>query len=97
MPVVGAMFGTYNKNEQNSTVFWRAVRDETGETPNCADRRIAKYLSLARNRSSYNTKATRLSPVREIYVKCIHAWNAWRKNVTTNLNYHPDKEVPQIN
>jgi hypothetical protein len=33
---------------------------------------------------------------REFYVKCLHAWNAWRRGEETSMPYYPDKPAPAI-
>lgn len=101
-PVVAAMFTTMRKSMKAATEFWSAVRDETGPQPTCADRKLAKYLLttgtiVSSGSSSRNPRKKVIkSNNREIFVKCLHAWNAWRKNETTNLNYHADAKVPAI-
>lgn len=95
--VAAAMFDSWRKSQDDATTFWLAVRDETGTNPNNPDRVLAKFLSV----SSVNTgngsrvrRDFRRADPREIYVKCLHAWNAWRKGDTTRLNYHIDSEIP---
>ena len=51
------------------------------------------HFSVGKGGGSNKIKA---APDREFYVKCIHAWNAWRRNETTNLNYYADADVPAI-
>lgn len=95
-PVAAAMMGTWMKNHKAATEFWEAVRDETGVTPDTPDRKLARYLLTTGVDSG--SGARRLRPVtpREMYAKCLTAWNAWRKNEPTNLRYHADKDVPKI-
>lgn len=94
-PVVGAMFDSWNKAKTAATEFWSAVRDESGDSPQKPDRKLARYLLTAGVDMGAGVRS-RLRTVtpREMYVKCLHAWNAWRKGETTNLNYYADKEVP---
>ncbi len=95
-PVVAAMFATHQKVKGPATDFWTAVRDETGSKPDVPDRRLAKFLTGTGVNSGSGVKRARISNPREFYVKCLHAWNAWRKGEPTNLKYYADKDVPSI-
>lgn len=96
VPVVAAMRGTWGKSQKAATDFWMAVRDETGTKPDMPDRKLAKFLfgtkaSVARGTSvpmRFRIQA------KEYYVKCIHAWNAWRKGESSNLNYYAAAKIP---
>lgn len=97
VPVVAAMFMTYQRAKQASTDFWSAVRDATGTTPDTPDRKLEKFLSTTRALGGRSTGSIptryRITP-REYLVKCLRAWNAWRKKETTNLNYSPEHKIP---
>lgn len=92
-PVVGAMFRTWKKSKQAATEFWTAVRDESGSKPDCADRKLAKFLVTSRL-TTKPTSTAKPASQRETFVKCIHAWNAWRSGESTNLNYHASSKSP---
>lgn len=93
VPTVSAMLGTWNRDRGRADTFWTAVRSETGETPSLPDRKLAKYLQSV---ECMKTNSMGQSGYREIYVKCLHAWNAWRKGETTALRYYEDIEIPKI-
>lgn len=95
-PVIAAMYFTWNKSHRDATTFWTAVRDETGDKPGMPDRVLARFLlSTGVDRgTSTQDKKKRGADRRTFLVKCIHAWNAWRRNQTTDLKYHPDAKVP---
>lgn len=95
-PVCAAIFGTYLKAKERALEFWTEVRDETGDTPNLPTRKLARYLLTVGVDTGGGSKRLRPVPPREMYVKCLHAWNAWRKGDNTELKYHPDKDVPAI-
>jgi hypothetical protein len=98
VPVAAAMIGTYLKNKQGATQFWTAVRDETGANPDLPDRKLARWLLTMRVRVSAGAtegKRWRAEP-REFYVRCIHAWNAWRQNKPTDLKYYSESDIPTI-
>lgn len=95
-PVVAAMKLTWDKSQRQSDEFWRAVRDETGASPTCPDRRLAKWLRM----TTVNTGAGGRSVIgrkggqREFFVKCLHAWNAYRRGTPTDLKYHAAAKIP---
>jgi hypothetical protein len=92
---VGAMMGCWLKAKGPAEEFWKAVRDETGKTPTTPDRKLARYLSTT-GMTDHRGAKLKQATAREMYVKCIHAWNAWRRQESTNLNYHPEKDVPSF-
>lgn len=98
MPVVAAMYGGYLKSQRDASAFWAAVRDETGERPDLPDRKLARWLLTATSRIGNRSDKPlryRVSD-REIYAKCVHGWNAWRKGESTNLNYYAEAKLPNI-
>lgn len=97
LPVAAAMFGCWLRDPVAATQFWNHVRDETGPDPKSPDRRIARYLMTTVMRStSRDINDGKAAGNREIYVKCIHSWNAWRKGTTTSLKYYSDKPIPEV-
>lgn len=98
VPVVAAMRGTWGKSQKAATEFWTAVRDETGTKPDMPDRKLAKFLYQTTSSVGNTSKAPQRFRIqtREYYVKCIHAWNAWRKSETTNLNYYATAKIPSF-
>lgn len=98
VPVIAAMRGCWGKSKSAATEFWKAVRDETGENPNLPDRKLAKWLTLMRVKGGGDGRTPSRFKVmpREFYVKCIHAWNAWRKKESTNLQYFAAAKIPSF-
>jgi hypothetical protein len=94
-PVCAAMLACWMKSQTDCKTFWLAVRDETGASPNLPDRRIGKYLALAKANLGRGALGARPVPPREIYAKSISAWNAWRRKESTNLNYYAGKPLPE--
>jgi hypothetical protein len=98
--VITAMLETWQKNKADATKFWSFVRDQTGESPDLPDRKLAKYLLLlygkgSPERSRFSGRTTRVQN-REILCKCIKAWNAYRTNKPTNLKYSQSEGIPKI-
>jgi hypothetical protein len=96
--VVAAMYLTWKKSQKAASDFWTLVRDETGSVPTSPDRMIAKFLNTISIDSGHGARAgaMRKACPREFFVKCIHAWNAWRRNATTDLKYFHNKDIPAI-
>lgn len=92
-PVVAAMFACWSKAKAAATEFWMAVRDETGSRPELPDRKLARWL-VTSTLSQREHSRIRPATIRETYCKSLHAWNAWRKGESTNLNYHPEAKLP---
>lgn len=93
--VVAAMHASYQKSRRDANEFWLAVRDGTGATPKTPDRVLNRFLL---GKAVLGSKTARhssglVSP-REMFVKCLHAWNAWRRDTTTDLKYHAQAKIP---
>jgi hypothetical protein len=96
MAGVAAMLKTWEKDEKDCKEFWESVRDETGATPDTPDRKLAKWLLTSKINRGSGMKSANLTTNKETYAKCIHAWNAWRKDESTALNYYSSKPVPSV-
>jgi hypothetical protein len=94
--VVAAMFACWEKAKGPATVFWTAVRDETGPTPAAPDRKLARYLLTTGVNNGAGANKTRVADGREIYVKSLHSWNAWRRGENTDLRYYAEKPIPKV-
>lgn len=96
-PVVTAMMSTYDRAGPHlAKQFWVSVRDESAADRNDASRTLARYLVRTSLRGGNAKDARKVVPFREMYVKCLHAWNAWRRKETTNLNYFPAADIPEV-
>lgn len=96
--VVAAMYTTWLKSRKAAKEFWQEVRDETGSSPKLPDRVLSRFLLtkvVYKGNGAVSPKAVTAKP-REVYVKCLHAWNAWRRNTTTDLKYHASAKVPAV-
>lgn len=93
--VVAAMFRTWKKSRVACNEFWLAVRDGTGTSPKSPDRILGKFLlSHSVEFASGAASNKKTSGRREMYIKCMHAWNAWRTNTTTDLKYFASAPSP---
>jgi hypothetical protein len=96
--VVRAMMETYDKDWQSAKIFWEDVRDGAELKKNDPALLLKNYLQMTAI-SSNNRKAAPSHEVvtsREMYVKCLHAWNASRSGTKTNLRYLPDAPIPRL-
>lgn len=97
--VVAAMFKTWDRDKDAALKFWLEVRDESGATPEIPTRKLAKWLLLTTIKSkgaSLRETTTEKATTREMFVKCLHAWNAWRKGEPTKLQYYAKAPLPSV-
>lgn len=99
VPVVAAMWATWNKCRKDATDFWSAVIEESGSSPTLPDRKLAKWLTTHTVNSGggarHNAVSTRAAP-REVCAKSIAAWNAFRTGTTTDLKYYANAKMPSV-
>ena len=88
--VVGTMFSTWATSKSLSNEFWRMVNDESSPEPECPTRILAKFLM----KMTLDKNQAMQWPKRAIYVKCHHAWNAWRTGEGTRLKYVHGAPLP---
>jgi hypothetical protein len=97
IPVVAAMKLMYDRSKKQATVFWELVRDETDPVPDAPARRLSRFLlTHGRIRGRQQGPLRYRVSNREFFVKCIHAWNAWRTDTPSNLAYHVNAELPDV-
>lgn len=97
MPVVAAIYSTFVRAPRVADSFWSEVRDDTGAAPSDPTRKLSKFLLLNSGASKRSDGARRHRVKdKEFFVKSLHAWNAYREGVMTNLNYHADAKVPAV-
>ena len=88
--VIGAAFATWAFDESLANEFWVMVYQESGKTKECPTRTLAKFL-----RDIILDKNTKWDS-RALYVKCCHAWNAWRGGRGTSLKYTKGTPLPKL-
>jgi hypothetical protein len=96
LPVMCAIFQTVKKSERAAKMFWIAVRD--GE--NLSKQEPAKKLETYLRENTFNRGMAAVCPkrkagFREMYAKCIHAWNAYRNGSTTDMKFYPNAKLPE--
>ena len=97
-PVIAAMISTYRKCSSGAEIFWEEVRD--GERLSAKDPsfKLRNYLlttSIGYGRGVNANMLNASAAPKEMYAKCIVAWNAYRTDGTTSLKYFAGKETPK--
>ncbi len=98
---VAAMYLTWSKAPRIATDFWQEVRDDTGPSPQSPSRVLSRFLLMTYGRgnslrSRRNLMTARPVQPRELFVKSLHSWNAYRMGEQTRLAYHPNAEIPAV-
>jgi len=88
--VLACMYRSWWAHSEKAMAFWEAVRDKTAPTPSDPTRVLAEWLT---NNTAPSVKRPSM---REFYVRCIHAWNASEKGMSTRLSYVQGAPVPKM-
>jgi hypothetical protein len=93
--VVAAMLMAWEKNQEQTIKFWTDVRNGENLKKTMPAYKLREYL-LSVNLSMRGVQnAKRSVPEREVLVRAIAAWNAFRKGESTALKYFADKPIPR--
>jgi hypothetical protein len=96
-PVASAMMATYDRAPRVAKEFWITVRDESAPDRDDPTRILARFLSKAAMAGGeWVSKSKKPVGFREMYVKCIRAWNAFRTQTTTSLQYRAADPLPTV-
>lgn len=98
MPVVAAIFATWQVSPIAAGEFWTLVNDESHPDVNNPTRFMHRLLNeryLLGSTAKRNDNRKREWDDRAIYAKSIHAWNAWRRNTKTDGKYYADSPLPK--
>lgn len=91
---IAAMYRTYHKDAIAAELFWKLVSDESAPKADCPTRKLARWLLNAKLEADRGVG--RRWDAKAYYTKAIHAWNAWRKGVPTQLKYVPKAAYPNV-
>ena len=97
------MYLTFKQFQKICNEFWLEVRDGTNPDPKRPTRRLQHWLmtgctlgtSTAPRRNGRLNRGNNAER-REAMVRSMHAWNAWRKGVYSDLRYYPDADIPTL-
>lgn len=92
--IAGAMFSTYKIDPIAAEVFWTMVKGDTNNDPDSPTRVLSNFLREANSGRDKAGRSVRWAQ-RAFYVKCLHAWNAFRQGRNTKLNYVAKSALPE--
>jgi len=97
--IFAVMIGCWKKSKDKNIFleFWIKVKDGENLKKGEPAYKLYNFLkdNYASERQSYQNSYRRATE-KEIIVKCIHAWNAFKSNTTTDLKFHGLKPIPKI-
>ncbi len=91
MPIIATVMKTFQVDEKLAREFWMPVFSGVGFEPNSPKKQLYDWLNFGETKS---TKSNQIA--KEIYTRCIRAWNAWRTGKSTNLRWEKDGDLPTI-
>lgn len=94
VPVCAALFATWKTKSPRWSTFWDEVFNETNVDPGSPTRmlsRILHELHAARVKGHPSNSSHRAT-----FVRCLHAWNAYRSGRTTTLRYCSKNPIPEV-
>ena len=97
-PVIAAMIVTFKKCTADAETFWEEVRDGENLKASSPTMKLRNYLLSTNTAFGRGVNAPALNKavgVREMYAKCIIAWNAYRRGDSTQLKFYANKETPK--
>ena len=97
-PVVAAMIVTFRKDPVVAEDFWEEVRDGDGLRKSSPSFKLRDYLraaSVGVGRGVRSPSFSTAASYREMYSKCIVAWNAYRRGDSTQLKFFSGNELPK--
>ena len=94
VPVVQAIYRTYDISEQDANKFWREVKNGENADKGTVEKVFYDYLTTRLLGSGRPKEGfTRVSD-REMLYSCLTAWNAWRKDEKWKPNYKESAGIP---
>lgn len=94
--VAAAMFLTFNRNQKAASTFWTEVRDGSNSDSKNASRVLQRYLLTTVIQSQRANTGMQNDTMHGMFVRSLHAWNAWRINESTALRYYADAPTPAV-
>ena len=97
--VVAAMISTFKKCSADAEIFWEEVRDGDNLKSISPSLKLRNYLlstNCSVGRGVHSPSLNQAATYKEMFSKCIIAWNAYRRGDATSLKYYAEKEVPKV-
>ncbi len=97
VPVAVAAIMTLRVDPAAAKSFWSGLRMGINFSDKDPRRPLRDFL-MATPISAGNIRSKGSASPREITVRCIHAWNAWRRNDSRVMlsKYHQENDVPKV-
>lgn len=95
--VAAAIFLSSRVDREAAMKFWLAVHDGSEQNHRGPSRVLQSFLlNLKIDERARGTNREQRWPPRAIFVKCIHAWNAWRRGAISDLKYYEGSPIPEL-
>jgi len=96
--VTAAMAATFSVSQRDARLFWTEVRDGSNPAPRSPSRVLQKWLlsSAVTMGRGAGMRGRKQDSRRGMFVRCLHAWNAWREGTVTDLKYYDNAKVPAL-
>lgn len=91
--LIAAAYETWRLDRADAELFWTQVVDRSNPDPKHPTRLLGNFMCDGLESDKQRTMPTSWD-TRAYYAKCIHAWNAWRRNVTTKMKYSREAALP---
>jgi hypothetical protein len=88
---MAAIFNTYSKDSIYAKGFWLEVAEDSNPDNTHPTRVLSEFL-----KTQVGLEANRKFSARAVYVKCVHAWNAARRNGKTELKLYQTSKLPDL-
>lgn len=91
---LGGMYACWLVHPAEAMRFFTFVKDDSHEDKKHPSSTLSKHLEFLMSDSE--GKAGKSKGHRELYVKTLHAWNAYCDGRSTDLKYYENKAIPRV-
>lgn len=92
--VVSSMWKMWNINKSDCSKFWTEVQNNSNPNPLSGSRYLRDELYTTTIHGK-TPKRSRLLTPKELHIRCILSWNAWRRNQDVKFfRTNPDMKIP---
>lgn len=84
--VAGAVYATYLKDSAVALEFWQYVISESHPESSNPTRVLSRFLRETRAQKLPSQAASKRYAALNVYERCIHAWNCYRRNQSMSLS-----------
>lgn len=94
--VIASVLKTWEKHQAMTKTFWFDVRDGENLKKKDPTYKLREFLLTHTTIKGRGSHHYRKADDKEIQVRCIHAWNAFRRGESTLMRFYPDKPIPKV-